>query len=223
MSLFNELKRRKVFRVGIAYVVIAWLTAQVLQLVFESFIAPDWVMKTVLVLLAAGLPIALFFAWAFELTPEGLKKEQDVDRLESATQVSGRKLEVVIIGVMAIVIAYFLVDKFALVGDDAPKGETVTEDKRSIAVLPFANMSADEENEYFADGLSEEILNRLAQLSELHVTGRTSSFSFKDRNEDLRSIGEFLGVAHILEGSVRRQANQVRVTAQLIRAQASLV
>ena len=219
MSFFNELKRRNVFRVGIAYVVIAWLTAQVLQLVLESFVTPTWVMKTVLVLLAAGLPIALFLAWAFELTPEGLKTEKDVDRSESITRVTGRKLDFIIIGVMGVAITLLLADKFIWVGEDVPERMTHSKDRRSIAVLPFTNMSADEENEYFADGLSEEILNRLAHIPELHVTGRTSAFNFKDRDEDLRTIGEFLGVAHILEGSVRRQADQVRVTAQLVRAE----
>ena len=235
MSLFNELKRRNVFRVGIGYVVFAWLVAQVLELVFDSFGTPVWVMKTVLVLLATGLPFVLFFAWAFEMTPDGIKRESQIDRSQSITQQTGRKLNNAIIGVLVVALGYFVFDKFVLgVSRDAALIETAKqqvtqqavettpapkESEKSIAVLPFVNMSGDQENEYFSDGLTEELLNSLARIRELKVIGRTSSFAFKGKNTDLREIGQTLGVAHILEGSVRKAQNRVRITAQLIKAE----
>jgi len=234
LSLFNELKRRNVFKVGVAYVVISWLVAQVLQLVFESFGTPDWVMKTVLVLLATGLPFVLFFAWAFEITPEGIKRESEVDRSKSITTQTGRKLNNAIVVVLVLALGYFAVDKFVLspVRDaalvEAARQEIQQQEAevpaevqpdKSIAVLPFVNMSGDEENEYFSDGLTEELLNALSRVKELKVTGRTSSFAFKGKNTDLREIGQMLGVAHILEGSVRKANDRVRITAQLIKAE----
>ena len=168
MSFFNELKRRNVFKVTIAYIVVAWLAAQVLQLIFESFGTPDWVMKTVLVLMAAGLGIAMFFAWAFEMTPEGLKRESEVDRSQSITPQTGKKLNNLIVAVMALALAYFVYDKFILsAGRDAALIKTTTlatteraateqaasespesvEDDKSIAVLPFADMSPDKDQE----------------------------------------------------------------------------
>lgn len=232
MSFFNELKRRNVFRVGIAYLVVAWLVAQVLQLVFESFGTPDWAIKSALVLLAAGFPFALFFAWAFEMTPEGLKREVDVDRSQSITSHTGSKLNFMIMVVMALALAYFAYDKFVLSGDRqaAPmeaaipavaeevfSEEAATESDWSIAVLPFVNMSSDPEQEYFSDGISEELLNGLAKIDSLKVAARTSSFSFKGQNLPVGEIAEVLGVAHILEGSVRKSGSQIRITAQLIR------
>ncbi len=212
--------------------VIAWLVTQVLQVLFESFGTPDWVMKTVLVLLAAGAPFVLIFAWAFEMTPEGLKREKDIDRAKSITSKTGRKLDYAIIGVLIMALAYFAYDKFVLDAsrdtaliesvkqEAAEQVETLsqpaTKPDKSIAVLPFVNMSGDQENEYFSDGLTEELLNALARIKELKVTGRTSSFAFKGKNTDLREIGRALGVAHILEGSVRKANNRVRITAQLI-------
>jgi len=209
MSFLGELKRRNVVRVGFAYAVIAWVLAQIAEFAFENFGAPDWVLKSVVVLLLLGLPLALFFAWAFEMTPEGIKREKDVDRSESITSQTGRKLDFLIIGVLAIALAYFAFDKFAGVGPTA-----TTDEVQSIAVLPFANMSDD--SDHFADGLTEELLNLLAKNQDLKVAGRTSSFAFKGRNEDLREIGEALGVAKVLEGSVRRSGERIRVTAQLI-------
>ena len=230
MSLFNELKRRNVFRVAIAYVVVAWLVTQVLQLVFESFGTPEWVMKTVLVLMAMGLVFALFFAWAFELTPEGLKRESEVDRSQSITTQTGKKLNNTIMLVMALAIVYFAYDKFVLSGErEAAQVETATQTAgeqlaaeppagpdKSVAVLPFVDMSPGKDQEYFTDGLTENLLNALAQVSALKVAGRTSSFAFKGRNEDLRSIGNQLGVAHLLEGSVQKSGERVRITAQLV-------
>jgi len=219
MSFFAELKRRNVVRVGLAYTVIGWFLAQVAEFAFENFDAPPWVLKSFVVLLLLGLPIALFFAWAFELTPDGVKREKDVDRSKSITPTTGRKLDFIIIGALAVALAYFIWDRQPADLPVAPDSQaSISSDAEvSIAVLPFANMSAEKENEYFADGLSEELLNQLAQIPDLLVAGRTSSFSFKGKNEDLRVIGATLGVANVLEGSVRRQGDKVRVTAQLIR------
>ncbi len=233
MNLFAELKRRNVIRVGIAYVVIAWVVAQVAELALDSFEAPAWVMKSVLLLMALGLPFALFFAWAFELTPEGIKKEEEVDRSQSITPQTGRKLDFLIIGVLSVALAWFAWDKF-YVGHDAaapaangetaaleadialPDGDEVAD--KSVAVLPFVAMSSGEDDEYFADGLTEEILNALAQLPELLVTARTSAFSFKGQELPVQEIAKALRVKHVVEGSVRRSGERLRVTAQLIRA-----
>ncbi len=221
MSFFEELRRRNVVRVGIAYVVIAWLLAQIAEFAFENFGAPEWVLKSFVVLLLLGMPLVLVFAWAFELTPEGVKLEKDVDRSQSITPDTGKKLNRLTIVVMALALAYFALDKFVLSGasDSSPAPPTAaatTTLQKSIAVLPFVDMSQAKDQEYFTDGLTENLLNALAQLRELRVAGRTSSFAFKNRNEDLRGIGEQLGVAHILEGSVQKSGEQVRITAQLI-------
>jgi len=224
MSFFAELKRRNVVRVGVAYIVIGWLLAQVAEFAFENFGAPEWVLKTFVVLLLLGMPIVLLFAWAFELTPEGVKREKDVDRSQSITPQTGQKLNRLIIVVMALAIGYLVLDKFVLSGIPGTQPQSATagisaELKMSIAVLPFVDMSQGKDQEYFTDGLTENLLNALAQVRELRVAGRTSSFAFKDRNEDLREIGEQLGVAHILEGSVQKSGIQIRITAQLINAE----
>lgn len=222
MNFLEELKRRNVFRVGIAYLIIAWLLAQVADLFLENFGAPDWVIKSVLIVLVIGFPLAIFFAWAFELTPEGLKREKEVDRSQSITGETGRKLDRAIIAILVLALGYFVYDKF---GGSPPPAQMATaqnaappaEVEKSIAVLPFVNMSSDTEQEYFSDGISEEILNALAGVQGLKVAGRTSSFAFKGQNQDLRAIGEALGVNHILEGSVRKSGDKVRITAQLIK------
>jgi TolB-like protein len=231
MSFFEELKRRNVVRVGVAYVVIGWVTAQIAEFAFENFGAPDWVLKTIVVILLLGLPIALFFAWAFEMTPDGVKREKDVDRSESITSMTGRKLDRLIIAALVLAVAYFLWDRQTGVEQlesIAPPAAAETAeveqppvagtDPRSIAVLPFVNMSSDQEQEWFSDGLTEEILNSLARTPDLLVAARTSSFKFKGSPEDIPTIAASLGVAHILEGSVRSSGDQLRVTAQLIRA-----
>lgn len=174
MSLFGELKRRNVVRVGIAYIVIGWVLAQVAEFAFENFGAPDWVLKSVIVIILPGLPLALFLAWAFELTPEGIKREQDVDRSQSITHSTGRKLDFVIIGALVLALGYFIWDRQSLVEEasvaTAKSGMAEIEQQptagpvvRSIAVLPFVNMSPDQEQEWFSDGLTEEILNALAR------------------------------------------------------------
>jgi len=214
MNLFEELKRRNVLRVALVYVVVAWLSVQVADIMFESFGTPAWVMKTFIGFLGLGFPIAVVFAWAFEMTPEGIKLEKDVDRSKSITQETGKKLNYWVFGAMAIAIVYLVADKFLLREDGSQQvadGELI-----SIAVLPFVNMSEDANNEYFSDGLSEELLNVLAQIRDFRVAGRTSSFAFKGKEQDLRVIGEKLDVGTILEGSVRKVGNDVRITAQLV-------
>jgi TolB-like protein/Tfp pilus assembly protein PilF len=234
LSLFNELKRRNVFRVAIAYIIAAWLVMQFADVILNNIDAPSWVFQTVLLLLGIGLLFAIFFAWAFELTPEGIKKEKDVDRTQSITPKTGRKLDFIIIGILVMALGYFAYDKFVLSADrDAALVEATTqavtgqgqadpgasaEVEKSIAVLPFVNMSSDEEQEYFSDGLSEELLNMLAKIPELRVAARTSSFSLKGKDLQIAEVGNILKVAHVLEGSVRKSGNQVRITTQLIKA-----
>jgi TolB-like protein/Flp pilus assembly protein TadD len=211
VSFVKDLKRRNVFRVGAAYLVIAWLIAQVSQLALDSFGAPDWIIKSELFLLAVGFPVALVFAWAFELTPEGIKRDRDVGRDEPGPRVGGRKLDFIIIGALVIALGYFLWERQQITAPPATLD-------RSVAVLPFVNLSSDEEQEYFSDGLSEELLNLLAKVPELQVSARTSSFSFKGKDLEIREIASRLKVAHILEGSVRKSGNQIRITAQLVQA-----
>jgi TolB-like protein len=213
-QLFIELKRRNVFRVGIAYVIAAWLILQVVDLVLDAVPAPGWVMQVFLLGTAVGLPVALLFAWAFEMTPEGVKLEKDVDRSQSITRQTGRKLDYAIIAVLVSAVSILLVDKFLL--QDETAGDAVTD--KSVAVLPFVAMSSGPDDEYFADGLTEEILNSLAQIPDLLVSARTSAFYFKGQDIPVGEIAQKLGVAHIVEGSVRRDGEQLRVTAQLVRA-----
>jgi len=213
--LFEELKRRNVFRVAIAYVIVAWLLLQVGDALAPALRLPNWVNSVLAFFLILGLPVAIFFAWAFELTPEGIKPEKEVDRSESMTRVTGRKLDFVIIGVLAIAVVLFAVDKFVLAPDTTSADSEI---QPSVAVLPFVDMSPDKDQEYFSDGIAEELLNQLTKLRGLHVAGRTSSFSFKGKDDDLRVIAEKLNVAHILEGSVRKAGNRVRITVQLIKA-----
>jgi len=215
-SFWGELKRRNVVRVAIAYAVVAWLSIEVSATTFPMFNLPEWAATLVTVLLLIGFPVAIIFAWAFELTPEGLKKEKDVDRSDSITHTTGRKLDFVIIGVLVVAVGFLLVDKIYLSEGDTAADEVIATERQSIAVLPFVNMSSDSEQEFFSDGLSEEILNLLTKIPALKVIARTSSFSFKGKNEDVRNIGEALGVKTVLEGSVRKSGDRVRITAQLI-------
>jgi len=226
MSLFEELKRRNVVRVAVAYVVLGWVIAQVAEFAFENFGAPDWALKSLVIVLLLGLPLVLFFAWAFELTPDGVKREKDVDRSQSIAPQTGRKLDRTIIGVLVVALCWFAWDKFyAGVDSEAPLRTAADEtaavqvQDKSVAVLPFLSLSSGQDDEYFADGLTEEILNSLAQLPELLVTARTSAFSFKGQEVPVQEIAAALGVRHIVEGSVRRAGDRLRVTAQLIRAE----
>ncbi len=211
MSLFKELKRRNVFRVGVAYIIVAWLIMQVGDTLAPALLLPEWSTSLLAFFLVLGLPLALFFAWAFEVTPEGLKKEKDVDRSKSITHKTGRKFDFIIIGALVLALGYFVWERQSLISQVAPAS-------RSVGVLPFTNLSSDQEQEWFADGLTEEILNSLTRTPDLLVAARTSSFAFKGSNEDVRNIAATLGVDHILDGSVRRDRDTLRVTAQLIRA-----
>ena len=232
MQLIQELQRRNVFRVAIGYIVSSWLLVQVADLVLENIGSPDWVMQTIMLVLALGFPVVVFFSWAYEVTPEGIKLESEIDRSQSITRVTGRKLDRAIVAVLVIALAYFAYDKFVLGPQREAKlvegmqqvateqarveSEVTAEPDKSIAVLPFVNMSSDEEQEYFSDGLSEELLNLLAKIPELKVTSRSSAFAFKGEKIDIQEVAKKLNVAHILEGSVRKSGNQVRITAQLI-------
>ena len=221
MPFVKELKRRNVFRVAIAYAIAAWLLIEISATTFPMLRLPEWAATFVTVLVMIGFPLALILAWAFELTPEGIKLEKNVDRSVSIRHVTGRKLDFVIICVLAVALLMFTADKFfrdpdTVTASDFAQEFIATEVQQSIAVLPFVNMSDDPGNEYFSDGLSEEILNLLAKIPNLKVIGRTSSFAFKGKNEDLRVIGEALGVKTVLEGSVRKSGERVRITAQLV-------
>jgi len=214
-QLFEELKRRNVFRVAIAYLAVAWLILQAADIVLDNIAAPAWLMQAIMLFIIIGFPIALIFAWAFEMTPDGIKKEAEVDRSHSITDRTGKKLDRIVIAVLGVAVVSLLVDKFIL--DDNPAA-IVTTDK-SVAVLPFVAMSRGPDDEYFADGLTEEILNSLTRLPQLLVTARTSAFHFKGQDIPIPEIAATLGVAHVVEGSVRRDGGRLRVTAQLIRAQ----
>jgi TolB-like protein/tetratricopeptide (TPR) repeat protein len=220
LSLLTELKRRNVFRVTTAYIVMAWLVMQVADVILNNIVAPGWIFHVLLLLLVIGLPFAVFFAWAFELTPEGIKREHDVDRTQSITQQTGNKLNFMIFAAMALALGYFAFDKFVpdTSRDTEPVQTTTEVVGKSIAVLPFVNMSNDPDQEYFSDGISEELLNVLAQFPGLRVAARTSSFHFKGQNRDIADIARQLHVNHVLEGSVRKAGNRLRITAQLIDA-----
>jgi TolB-like protein len=214
-NFLAELKRRNVFRVAAAYTVVAWVIAQAIDLTADSFGAPDWVMKITLAVLIAGLPIAMLLSWAFELTPEGVVKSEDVPAAKSITPKTGHRLNRLTTVALVIALAFIAWDKLG--PDGSPVTPALTD--KSVAVLPFADLSERQDQEWFADGLTEEILNALARLPELKVTARTSSFEFKNTNIDIGEIAARLGVAHVVEGSVRRIGNNLRVTAQLIRAE----
>ncbi len=219
-QLIEELKRRNVIRVVVAYVVASWLVLQVADIVLQGIEAPAWVMKVFLLVLALGFPIVVLFSWAYELTPEGIKREQEVDRSQSITGHTGRKLNLITIAMLVAVLAVVVIERTMLPapGEVSSVVHTTTATDKSIAVLAFEDLSPEGDQAYFADGLSEELLNVLAQVGDLKVAGRTSSFAFKGTNTDLREIGELLNVAHILEGSVRKAGDRIRVTAQLIKA-----
>ncbi len=231
MSLFAELKRRNVFRVGVAYLLLGWVVLQAADFALDLIDAPNWIIQVFFIAGLAGLPVALFFAWAFEITPEGIKRESEVDRSRSITPRTGRRLDRAIIVFLALALALVLGERFfqadgkhggatrqATSGPPEGRGEApdAANETKSVAVLAFENMSTDAENEYFADGISEEILNVLSGLDDLRVIARTSAFSFKDSGATVAEIAEKLDVGYVVEGSVRKAGNRVRVTAQLI-------
>ena len=229
-KFFEELKHRNVVRVAVLYLLACWLILDPVHVVFHMLEVPAWASRLVVVLMAAGLPAALLFAWAFEITPEGLKPTLEVDPKRSIRTLTGRRLDRAIIVVLVLALGYFVADKFWLAKREpvpesvatkptpplAPAAIAVPE--KSIAVLPFVDMSEKKDQEYFSDGLTEELIDHLSHGADLKVIARTSSFSFKGKNEDVRTIASKLGVAHLLEGSVRKAGNELRVTAQLIRA-----
>jgi TolB-like protein len=215
---------------GVLYIVAGWVFLQIADVVFDPLGVPDWAFRLVLGLLILGFPFALIFSWVFELTPEGLKRERDIDRSQSVVHQTGQRMNTVVVVLLLIAIGGLIADRLipeagapadavsvsAEMSSESSPPDNAMDDK-TIAVLPFVNMSGDPDNEYFSDGLTEELLNTLVRLGGLKVTGRTSSFAFKGRNEDLREIGQLLNVANVLEGSVRKAGNQVRITAQLIK------
>jgi TolB-like protein/Tfp pilus assembly protein PilF len=234
MNFLEELKRRNVFRVAAAYVVVAWLVVQVAETILPIFEVPDVFLRGVILVLVLGFPLALFFAWAFELTPEGVKREKDVDREHSGTSGAGRKLDRAIIVVLLLAVGYFAVDKFLSTAgevsdnpasaeagikmESSEVGRGAQPAENALAVMAFDDMSPENDQEYLADGLAEELLNLLARIPELRLTSRSSSFAYKDRDVSLRTVAEELGVTYILEGSVRKAGDQVRIAAQLIDA-----
>jgi TolB-like protein len=234
MGFFTELKRRNVFRVAIAYVVAAWVLLQVADLVLENIEAPGWIIQVMMLFIVLGFVAAVAVAWAYELTPEGIRRESEVTADASITAQTGRKLDRITIAFLAVAVLILMADRFMASQPWSGSGEAVrvsvqAEESadvapvdapvgRSIAVLPFVNMSADPDNEYFSDGISEELLNVLARIPELKVAARTSAFAYKGSNVNISEIARDLKVANILEGSVRKSGNQVRITAQLIKA-----
>ena len=218
MSIVRELRRRNVFRVAIAYLIIAWLVLQVGDILAPALHLDEMVNTALAFFLILGFPIALILAWAFEITPDGLKKERNVDRSQSITHKTGRKIDFIIIGLMSVALIFFAsTHQWNPDGKERPESAlTASSREQSIAVLPFVNMSDDPGNEYFSDGISEELLNVLVKIEGLRVASRTSSFSFKGKDTPIPGIAKQLNVDHILEGSVRKAGNTVRVTAQLI-------
>ena len=215
MPLIAELRRRNVFRVAAAYLVVGWLLTEVLTTILPTLGAPNWAARAVILTFAFGFIPAVVLSWVFELTPDGIKREHEVDRNDSVTNKTGRKLDYVTISGVVLAVVFFGFFSARTADDEPP---VVIASSASVAVLPFVNMSDDKDNEYFSDGLTETLLHMLAQVPDLKVAARTSSFAFKDQNRSIQDIAQALGVAHVLEGSVQRVGDRVRITAQLIRA-----
>jgi TolB-like protein/Tfp pilus assembly protein PilF len=217
-GLFEELRRRNVFKVATAYTIAGWLIIQVFATISPQLGFPEWVAPLVTTLVLIGFLMAIIFAWAFELTPEGVQKSSAVDITESVTASTGKKLNKVILTILGVFVLLLVTERIFFAESTLFEADTASFENASIAVLPFADMSASGDQEYFSDGLSEELLNGLAKLGDIQVAGRTSSFQFKGTNPDLRDVGSTLGVNHILEGSVRKSGNRIRITAQLVQA-----
>lgn len=233
MSFFEELKRRNVVRVGIAYVVGGWLLLQLTEVLSELLNLPEQIGPIVVSIVAIGLPIAIFFAWAYELTPEGVKREKDVDRSQSVTPQTGKKLNNAIVLLLALAVAYLLFDKFSgadstttpavevtqsTVQQDEPAAGAVEISRQSIAVLPFDNRSRNVEDEYFTEGIHDDLLTNLARIGSLKVISRTSVAQYKGTEKTIPVIAKELGVATVMEGAVQRSGNTVRINVQLIDA-----
>src|ERR1043166_6595585 len=224
-NFFNELKRRNVIRAAGLYLVGAWLLTQVASTVLPMFGAPDWLPRSIVILLAISFVPTLIYSWVFELTPQGQKRDEDVPPEQSIGPQTGRRMNRMIIAVLVLALAYFAVDKFVLnqrrekSAAKTPSSESnVTPNQKSVAVLAFANLSDDKGSEYFSDGISEELLTVLQKIPGLHVAARTSAFSFKGKNATAQEIGQKLGVAHLVEGSVRKAGDAGRIAARLTRA-----
>jgi len=225
MNFFSELKRRNVYKVAVAYAVVAWLLIQAASIFFPAFDAPPWVMKIFIIVIIFGFPVALIFSWAFEITPEGIKLESEIEPNKSITRRTGRKIVAVTIALAVVAAGLFV---YQLVRSkttitprqdaSAARTEAATVPNKSIAVLPFDNLSRDPDNAYFCEGVQDEILTRLAKVADLKVISRTSTQHFKSAPDNLPQIAKQLGVAHILEGSVQKASDQVRVNVQLINA-----
>jgi len=227
MSFWKELSRRNVVKVGIAYAVASWLIIHPVDIIFPTLHLPEWTTTFVTALFIIAFPFVLLFSWIYEITPKGLKKTKDVPVSKSITQLTGKRLNYIIVGLLVVAVAYLLFDKY-FIGRGAveirqvPAVSETVKAKKTIAVLPFEDDSPAKDQEYFVNGLSEEILNTLAQISDLGVTARTSSFSFRGKNKTVQEIASVLGVENILEGSVRKAGNSLRITAQLVRAKDGL-
>ena len=232
-SIWGELKRRNVVKVAVTYAIVAWLLVEIASTLLPTFEAPQWVVQTIILIILLGFPLAVIFAWAFELTPEGLKKTEDVHPEKSITHKTGQKINYMIIGVLAVALAiavglnFIDVDRSVVEPGTADETGTVEAgenpplitDRPSIAVLPFTNMSDDIEQGFIADGLTEDLITALAQQNSLFVIARSSSFAYEGQFPDIRQVGRELGVRYVVEGSVRRVGERIRVTAQLIEAE----
>jgi TolB-like protein/Tfp pilus assembly protein PilF len=212
MSFFEEIKRRNVLRTATLYAAGAWALAQGVAQLLPVFGLDEWIARWFVIAAIIGFPLWVAFAWFYEITPEGLRRESGIDPAESIARRTGRKLDLWIIGVLAVAVVLLLADKLVL----HRTGSTVAD--KSVAVLPFANTSGEAANEYFSDGLSEELISSLSRLADLKVIGRTSSFRFKGKTDDSKTIGEALGVGYLLEGSVRKSADRVRIAVALLKA-----
>ena len=220
-SVWAELRRRNVVKVAAVYAIVGWLLIEVSSVLLPTFQAPEWVMRVFSFFIIAGFPVALVLTWAYELTPEGVKKTEDTvgDEEVSATARSDQTLNYVVIGALVVLLGYFVWERQNLVPLEVDVGIQTTDTVKAVVVLPFVNLSDDPEQEFFSDGISEELLNVLAKVQGLRVTSRTSAFSFKGTSKPIPEIAAELGVQYVLEGSVRRGTEEVRITVQLIDAE----
>ena len=218
-NFFAELKRRNVYKVAVAYLVVSWLLIQAASIFLPAFDAPPWVMKVFIIVIIFGFPVALIFSWAFEITPEGIKLESEIEPTKSIARRTGRKIVAVTIALAVVAAGLFVYQLLRSNNAVAPRqSEAATVPNKSIAVLPFDNLSRDPDNAYFCEGVQDEILTRLAKVADLKVISRTSTQHFKSAPDNLPQIAKQLGVANILEGSVQKASDQVRVNVQLINA-----
>lgn len=223
-SFFAELKRRNVYKVAVAYAIVGWLAIQASSIVIPTFHAPEWTLQTIIALVVIGFPIAIVIAWAFEVTPQGIKRTEDVDAVSVDVEGSAPRpqkrhawIYVAIIGAL-LSIGLFFIGRYTASRADSEQGGTAPLPAKSIAVLPFENLSDDKGAAYFADGIQDQILTKLASIADLKVISRTSTAKYKSKPEDLKTVSQQLGVANVVEGTVQKAANKVRVTVQLIDA-----